>query len=96
MSTLTTDQSLSALQDDLAALKRDMGSLLAHLKSGVAAEASTATESIEAGAARLYRGATAEGCKSAKALARQVEEQPVLAMLVLLGLGYLGGRLLAR
>ena len=96
MSATTTDHTMAALQEDLASLKRDMGNLLTHLKSGAAAGAHSATDQIEDGASRLYHSATAEGCKSAKALGRQIEEQPVLAVLIVLGLGYLGGRMLSR
>jgi glutamine synthetase adenylyltransferase len=93
---ISTDPTLIALQDDVAALKRDIGSLLSHLKSSATANTRDAAGRIEEGAANLYRDASAEACKSAKALGHQIEEQPVLALLVVLGLGYIGGRLLTR
>ncbi len=93
---ISSDPTLLALQEDVAALKRDIGTLLAHLRTSATASAQSAAEQIEDSATRLYRNASAEGCKSAKALGHQIEEQPVLALLVVLGVGYLGGRLLTR
>lgn len=92
----TTDPTLIALQDDVAALKRDIGSLLAHLKTGATDGAQSAADQLGDGATRLYRSAASGGCKSAKALGHQIEEQPLLALLLVLGLGYIGGRLLTR
>ncbi len=96
MSSTTNDQTMSALQQDVASLKQDIGSLLTHLKSSAAAGVQSAAGQVEDQASSLYHSATAEGCKTAKALGRHIEEQPVLTLLVVLGLGYLGGRLLTR
>ena len=93
---ISTDPTLLALQEDVAALKRDITNLLAHLKTSATAGVQSAADQIEDGATRLYRNASAEGCKSAKALGQQIEEQPLLALLVVLGVGYIGGRLLTR
>ncbi len=93
---ISSDPTLQALQEDVNALKRDIGSLLAHLKSSATAGAQSAADQIEDSATRLYRTASTEGSKSAKALGQQIEEQPVLALLVVLGIGYIGGRLLTR
>ncbi len=95
-STINSDPTLAALQEDVAALKRDLGSLLSHLKSGAANGAQTAADQIESSASRWYNTASNEGCKQAKALGQQIEEQPVVALLVVLGLGFIGGRLLTR
>lgn len=91
-STTSSDATIAALQGDVATLKQDISALLAHLKTGASAGAAQ----IEAGASQLYRTAAAEGANGAKALGKQIEDQPVLALLVVLGLGYLGGRLLTR
>ncbi len=96
MSDTAADQTVTALQDHVAALRRDIGNLLAHLKTGATDGAQTAANRIGDGVARLYHDAAIEGCQSAKALGQQIEAQPVLALLVLLGLGYVGGRLLTR
>ena len=95
-STATTDQTLAALQADVAALKQDLTNLLSHLKTGATGSAQAAAAQIDAGAQNLYRNAAVGGERSLKALGQQIEEQPLLALLVLLGVGYVGGRLLTR
>ena len=45
---------------------------------------------------RLYGLAMAEGCSAAKAVAARVGEQPLMYLAIALGLGFAGGRLLAR
>ena len=91
-STPTPDPSLAALHEDVAALKRDLAALLSHLKPG--------GEPVETQAERLFQAAADEGSKAAKVaadqLARQVEQQPLLSVLIALGVGYIGGRLLSR
>ncbi len=91
-----TDPDLAALQDDLVALKRDVSNLLEHLKAGATNGAQTAAGRLDDGAQRVYRNVTAEGDRAAKAIGRQVEEQPLVALLIALGVGYVGGRLLSR
>ncbi len=75
--TTQTDAAMAALQDEIAALKRDLSSALDQLKP-----------------------AADEGAQVAKAmvgrLEQQVEQQPLLAVLIALGVGYIGGRLLSR
>lgn len=91
-----TDADLAALHDDVIALKRDVTSLLEHLKLGATNGAQTAAERIDDGAKKIYRNVAAEGDRAAKAIGRQVEEQPLVALLIALGIGYVGGRLLSR
>jgi ElaB/YqjD/DUF883 family membrane-anchored ribosome-binding protein len=90
------DPTLANLQEDVAALKRDLSSLLSHLTSGASSGAQAASDQIGDHATRLYNDATAGGARSMKAISRQVEEQPLLALLVVLGIGFVGGRLLSR
>jgi hypothetical protein len=91
-----TDADVVALRDDLAALKRDVTSLIEHLKNGATKTAQGAAAQFDDGAQRLYRNITAEGERSVKAVSRQVEEQPLTAMLIALGVGYVAGRILMR
>ena len=95
-STANTDQTVATLQADVAALKQDLASLLSHLKTGATANAQAAAAQIDQGAQNLYRSAAAGGERSLKAIGNQIEEQPLLALLLLLGVGYVGGRLLTR
>jgi ElaB/YqjD/DUF883 family membrane-anchored ribosome-binding protein len=92
----TTNTEMTSLRDDVQALKHDVTSLLEHLKTEVTNGAQCAASHLDDGSRRLYRGVSTEGGRAAKALGQQIEKQPLLAALIALGLGYLGGRLLSR
>ena len=92
----TTTTDLESLQKDIAALKHDVGSLLEHLKTGASNGAQSAADQIDDSARRLYRTVASEGERSVKAVSAQIEEQPLVALLIALGIGYFGGRLLSR
>ena len=77
-------------------MKRDVSNLLDHLKTGAANGAQSAADQIDEGARRLYRHIAAEGERSAKVIGQHVEEQPLVALLIALGVGYISGRLLSR
>ena len=92
----TSDPDVAVLRDDLAALQRDVANLIEHLKTGAANTAQGAAAQLDDGAQRLYRTVAAEGGRSVKAMSRQVEEQPLTAVLIALGVGYVAGRVLMR
>lgn len=92
----TNNPDFTALQADLAALKRDVGELLGQLRSSAAASVQGATASLEDGASKLFRSVTDEGERSMRAVGQKVEEQPLLALVIAFGIGYLGGRVLSR
>jgi ElaB/YqjD/DUF883 family membrane-anchored ribosome-binding protein len=104
MSTSTNpDPDLAALRDDLAALKRDVAGLIEHLKAGATEGAQSAVEGAQSavehlqdGAHRLCDSVAAEGQREAKVVCRQIEEHPLLALLIAVGVGYIGGRVLSR
>ena len=96
MSDTTNSNDLAALQNDIAALKRDVASLVQHLANGATKSAQDAAGQIDDSARRLYRTAAAEGDRSLKAISAQVEAQPLAALAIAVGIGYLGGRLLTR
>lgn len=73
------------LADDVAALKRDLASLVDNLKK---TGKGTAND--------VYRNIAAESERSVKAISRQVEEQPLMSLLIAFGVGLVGGRLLSR
>lgn len=91
-----TDPDLAALHADIAALKRDVAGLLRHLKAGATAGAHNAAEQLEEGAQHLYRDLAAQGEEQIEALSQQIEKQPLIALLIAFGVGYLAGRLLSR
>lgn len=91
-----TDQTMAALQADMAALKHDLSSLLGNLKAGASNGAHNAADQIDEKAQHMYRRVSEQSDRSIKALGQQIEDQPIMSMLVVLGIGFIGGRLLSR
>ena len=95
-----TGVDFDAIIRDVAALRQDFADLMSQMKSGVLKGASGAAENIlgQLGdrANRLYDGVTAQGERSVKAVSRQVEERPMVSLLVAFGVGFIASRLLSR
>jgi ElaB/YqjD/DUF883 family membrane-anchored ribosome-binding protein len=87
---------MAALQADVAALKQDLTSLVTHLKTGATNGAQQAAGQIDEQAQLAYRKISDQGERSIKAISKQIEDQPLMSLLVMLGIGFIGGRLLAR
>ena len=87
---------LAMLRDDIGALKRDIANLMEHLKVGATTKAHGAAAHVDEGARQFGRTVAAEAERSAKAIGRRVEEQPLASLLIAAGVGYIGGRLLSR
>jgi len=91
---------LATLADDVAVLKRDIVALMEHIKSdGAGVAKGTAREGIERiseEARKLYRGVAADGDRAIKAIGHQVEEQPLMSLVVAFGIGLITGKLLSR
>lgn len=89
-----------AIVDDLAALKRDFAAMMSQMKSGAFKSANDAAENIlgQLGdrAEHLYDSVAAQGARSTKAIGRQVEEKPILSLLIAFGVGFIASRLLNR
>jgi len=90
------DPGLATLRDDIAAIRTDVSTLIDHLTTGAAPSAQNAATRIEEGSRRLYRTATVEGGNAAKQIGRRIERKPLVALLIVLGIGYIGGRMLSR
>ena len=90
---------LQAIMGDVAALKRDLATLIRQMKidagDDVACERS-AVGQLGDEALRTYEALAAQGDRSIKALGRQVEEQPVASLLLAFAVGFLGSRMLSR
>ena len=93
---IKTEPTFASLQDDLIVLKRDVATLIEHAKTGAASGAESVVTRLDDGAHRLYREAAAGGTKSVQAVSRKIVEQPIAALLIALGAGYLGGRFRSR
>ena len=87
---------IATLQQDMTALKADVAALLTHLRQGASNSAQSAAEQIDDSAHRLYHSIAAESARPLKALGAQVEEQPLVALLIAAGVGFFAGRILAR
>ena len=92
----SSNPDLAAFRDDLAALKGDVASLIEHIKGGATNKVHNTAEQIDRGARGFCHEAGAEGERSAKAIGLWIENQPVLALLIALGVGYIGVRALLR
>jgi len=101
VSSITPD--FTALQADVTALKKDVASLLDHLQKetvngarGAVNGAKGAVDRFEKQAEQLYRTVYAKGEQQAEVLSHKIEDQPLTAVLIAAGIGFLSGRLLAR
>jgi len=94
--TTESNPDLDAIVSDLASLRRDLAALTDHLKIGAVSGAKSAARDVAGEAERLYDNLAAQGERSMKALGRQVEEQPVMSLLLAFALGFAGSRLLSR
>lgn len=94
--TADNDADLASVRSDLAALRNDVGSLIAHLNKGARNGARNAAEQISGGVRDFSQGAIDDGQQSAKAIGVWIEEKPLLSFLIAVGVGYLGVRALLR
>jgi ElaB/YqjD/DUF883 family membrane-anchored ribosome-binding protein len=93
---MNADPDLAALREDLVALKRDVASLIAHIKGGATNTVQNAADQIDRGVRSLRQQAGAEGERSAQAISVFVEKQPFVALMIAVGIGYIGARVLRR
>jgi len=87
---------LQTIISDVAALKRDLAKLVHNIGGGASDQVQGAVEHLGDEAARLYGNLAAQGRRSVKAVGHQVEEQPVIALLLAFAVGFIGCRLLRR
>src|SRR6185312_17161206 len=87
---------LDAIVSDLASLRRDFAALTDHVKIGAINGANGAVSHLGDEAERLYGTLAAQGQRSMRAIGRQVEEQPVMSLLLAFAVGFIGSRFLSR
>eukprot|EP01036_Dinobryon_divergens_P005923 gene5923-7853_t len=87
---------LSALQDDLTAVKNDVARLVTSLTASATKGAESAATQVNESAQHLYQDAAAKSGEAMKGLSKRIEEQPLMALLFAVGIGYIGGRILSR
>ena len=86
----------ATVQSDLIALRSDVAVLLEHLKGGAQDTVASAAERIRGRASGLSQGLTERGQKANAAVDAWVEQRPLLALLIAVGAGYVGARVLRR
>lgn len=95
-----TGVDFDAIIRDVAALRQDFADLMSQMKSGAFKGANEVAENIlgQLGdkANHLYDSVTAQGQRSVKAISRQVEERPIVSLLIAFGVGFVASRLLSR
>ena len=93
---MNADPDLAVLREDLVALKRDVASLIEHMKGGATNQFRTPPTKLNgacgASANRRERKASARPRQSALF----VEKQPFVALMIAVGIGYIGARVLRR
>lgn len=98
---------LATMESDLASLRRDFAAMANHLKIGAFSSGKESAESAKGAirdaaghvtheAERLYGNMGAQGARSMKAISRQIEEQPLMSLLLAFALGFVGSHLLKR
>jgi ElaB/YqjD/DUF883 family membrane-anchored ribosome-binding protein len=93
---MNADPDLAVLREDLVALKRDVASLIEHIKGGATNSVQNVADQIERTVRSLRQQAGAERERSAKAISVFVEKQPFVALMIAVGIGYIGARVLRR
>lgn len=101
--TTGTAPDLADISKDLAALKRDLADLATHLRSSAAASVGEAASAIRSSAGQFgdktrsaYDELASQAERSTKAIAGQIEERPVISLLVAFAIGIVAGRIVSR
>ena len=90
------ESELAPIREDLGVLKRDVATLIEHMKGGTTNTVHNAARHIGRRVQRLRQDAGAEGLRSAEAFNHFMETQPLVALSIAVGIGYVGGRVLRR
>ena len=90
---------MQAIMNDIAALRSDLATLASRMSTGAIDATADATrnavDQIAGEASRVYGSVSAQAERSAKAIGKHVEEQPVMSLLVVFALGFIGSRLMS-
>jgi len=87
---------IDALRGDVAAVKGDVGRLIEQIKGGAKNSVRTVADKFNGQVRGLSESASARGERSVRSLGAWVEEEPLLAVLIAFGLGYVGARVFSR
>lgn len=92
----SSSDDIAALREDLNSLRQDLASLVSNLKSDAARNMSRGASQFDENLQAFYRSAMSSGEEQARQITRKIEDHPLLAIMLVLGAGYLGGRLFNR
>ena len=93
---MDSDPGGALFREDLVILKREVASLIEHIKGGATNNVQIATNQIERHVRSLRQEAGAQGERSAEAISVFTEKQPLVALIIAVGMGYVGARVLRR
>ena len=87
---------LDLYREDLDALKRDVASLVEHIKDQATNTVQNAAGEVDRRVRNLGQQAEAGSDRSTKAFNLFVQNQPLVALTIAAAIGYVGARLLRR
>ena len=93
---MDSDPDIALFREDLAILMRDVASLIEHIKGGATNKVQNATNQVERHVRSVRQEAGAQGERSAQAVRVFTEKQPLAALIIAVGIGYVGARVLRR
>ena len=93
---MNADSDLELFREDLEAVKRDVASLIEHMKGVATNSVQNVACQVEQRVRSLRLQAGAEGERSANALILFVQNRPFVALTIAVGAGYIGARALRR
>lgn len=93
---MNADSDLELSREDLEAVKRDVASLIEHMKGVATNSVQNVACQVEQRVRSLRLQAGAEGERSANALILFVQNRPFVALTIAIGAGYIGARVLRR
>ena len=93
---MDSDPDIGLFRQDHVILKRDDASLIEHIKGGAANNVQNAINRVERHVRSLGQEAGAQGDRSARAVRVFTEKQPLVALIIAVGIGYVGARVFRR
>jgi hypothetical protein len=93
---MDSDPDIGLFREDLVILKRDVASLIEHIKGGATNKVQNAANQVERHVRSFRQEAGARGDGSAEAISVFTEKQPLVALIIAVGIGYVGARVLRR
>jgi len=93
---MKVEPDIAMYREDLDAVKHDVASLVDHLKAGATNTVQNAAGEVERRIRSLGQQAGAERDRSTTALNLFVQNQPLVALTIAAGIGYVGARMLRR